>query len=473
MKPTLIRAVMVIAGAAMVSCAGPLDRRSHEAWHRIDRERYHGQLLMPPAASDGSTDEALPEDAALDDYIRYAMQHNPALQAAFYGWRAALERVPQARALPDPQLSLGIVIDEIDRDSRYMGERYAIEQMFPWFGTLEARGQVAMEAALAEAQRYEAQRLSLIERVTEAYTEYVWVHRAAAIARENRELVRQLEEVTRAMFRAGSVSQADVTRAQVEFGRLDDQVRSLEDLMGPTVAMLNAAMGRAAHAPLPPVQPTMQALEAVRVPELDDARLLAAAQRFNPSLAAARHAAAQQREAIALARKEGRPSFMVGVEYARDGSARMAMMDRGGSDMVMPMVSISVPLWREKYDAAVREAMANFSRATRQIQDETSTMHADLKRVLYDLRDAQRKVELYGGTLLPLARQSLATSQAAYRAAEAGFADVIDAQRVLLEFELAYERAVVQRVQAVARAQRLIGRPLDALMDETIKDDAP
>jgi outer membrane protein, heavy metal efflux system len=47
------------------------------------------------------------------------------------------------------------------------------------------------------------------------------------------------------------VSQADVNRAQVELGRLDEQLRSLLDMLGPAAAELNAVLGRPAHARLP------------------------------------------------------------------------------------------------------------------------------------------------------------------------------------------------------------------------------
>lgn len=398
----------------------------------------------------------LPEDGSLDDLIRFALQHSPAVGAAFHRWRAAVERAPQARSLPDPQFSLGLVLDEVDRSTDYMGERYSISQMFPWFGKLGLREDIALKEADAEARRYEAARLELAERVTSAWVEYAWLHEAVATSRENLELLSRLEAVARAMYRTGAVSQADVNRAQVELGRLDDQLRSLMDMLGPAQAEINAVLGRPAHAHLPrPVAPSRQGIGVL--PQRDDESWLALAHDANPELAARRYEVERERHAVDLARKQYYPDFMFGVEYARNGSGRMAMMDGGGKDMLIGMISINVPLRGARNDAGLREARSRLAAAGRQVHAEQNTLESRLKMALYAYRDGERRLQLYGGTLVPKARQSLASAEAAYRAGDAGFSDLIDTQRVLLEFQLAHERAAADRARAQARIYALVG----------------
>lgn len=392
----------------------------------------------------------------LDALLRHAMRHSPALEADYQRWRAALQRAPQARSLPEPQLSVSLLVDEIDRNADYMGERYALSQAFPWFGKLALRGDIALAEAEAEARRFEATRLALAERVTAAWFEYAWVHQAAETARENRALLVRLEAVARARYRVGEVSQADVNRAQVELGRVDEQLRSLRDRRVPAAAALNAVLGRPGHARLPePVAPSRQPLPSL--PERDDAEWLARALAQSPELAAGRHDAEREARGIELARREYYPDFMIGVEYERGGSGRMARMDGGGSDMVAGMVSFSVPIRRARYDAGLAEARARHAAAGRALADRELGLEAELQAALFEYRDSVRKLELYGATLLPKARQSLATTESAYRTGEAGFSDLVDAQRVLLEFSLAHERAAVDRALAVARIKTLVG----------------
>ena len=425
-----------------------------ESEHRDGSSRVAGAMTQRPLAREP---RPLPADAALDDYIRYAMQHSPALAAAYQRWRAALARVPQATSLPDPQIGFEVVLDEVDRSADYMGERYSISQMFPWFGKLKLRGDIATEQARAEEQRFEAVRLELADRITGAWFEHAWLHQAAATARDNRDLMQRLESVARSRFRTGAVTQADVNRAQVELGRLDDQARSLEDMLGPAAVELNALLGRAAHAPLPgaPVAPSRQVVQAL--PERDDEQWLQLARQGNPGLAASRHEVTREQQSLELARREYYPDIMLGVQYARDGSARMAMMDGGGADMVMGMVSINLPLRRGRYDAGVREARARMDAAAFEVEDRQAGLDAALKGALFTYRDSARRISLYGGTLVPTARQAMATTEIAYRTGAAGFTDLVDAQRVLLEFELAHERAAADRGRALARIRALVG----------------
>lgn len=464
-----VPALVMALSLGLTNCAGPSSQTVQSpALERLapaDQRPYRlpsaAALENLPSDRPSEAPELLPADAHLDDYVRYAMRHNPELAAAFYRWHATLARIAQARTLPDPRISFAVVLDQVEKEAEYMGERYALEQMFPWFGKLALGGDMALTQAQAEARRFEATRLQLMDRVSRAYFEYAFRHQAVTIASENLDLLLRLEAVVRTMFRVGAAGLSDVSRAQIEIGRLDEQVRSLQDLVEVAGAELNTALGRPAQGrlPAPARRPSMQT--ASELPAYTDDHWLALARQHNLDLAAARQEAGQQRLAIELARKNYYPDFTVGIEYARDASARIAMMDGGGTDMLSGMVSINVPIWRKKYDAGLRESQARLDEANRQIQSLENRLETDLKLALFNHRDSQRKLSLYGDTLLPMARQTLATTETAYRAGNAGFSDLVDTQRVLLEFSLAHERAAADQAQAITRIQALVGRLID------------
>src|SRR5690554_446769 len=90
---------------------------------------------------------------SLDEYLKIATENNPELKAYFNEYLAALEKVPQVGALPDPELTMGFFIQPMER---FMGNQQAdiqLMQMFPWFGILGARKD---EAAKIAQTRYEA-----------------------------------------------------------------------------------------------------------------------------------------------------------------------------------------------------------------------------------------------------------------------------------------------------------------------------
>ena len=88
------------------------------------------------------------------------------------------------------------------------------------------------------------------------------------------------------------------------------------------------------------------------------------------------------------------------------------------------------------------------------------SLEASAARALFDYRDAERKLRLYRDSLVPKAEQSLKATSAAYEAGAGDFLDVLDAERVLLEFHLSRERALADRVRSFAELEMLTGTDL-------------
>jgi outer membrane protein TolC len=109
----------------------------------------------------------------------------------------------------------------------------------------------------------------------------------------------------------------------------------------------------------------------------------------------------------------------------------------------------------------VREAQLRRQAALKQKNDLANQLQAQLKMALFKMQDAKRKLALYGQGLIPKAQQSLKVTEQSYRSASVSFLDLIDAQRTLLEFQLAYQRALVDHEQALARIELLVGGKIE------------
>ena len=115
-------------------------------------------------------------------------------------------------------------------------------------------------------------------------------------------------------------------------------------------------------------------------------------------------------------------------------------VDDSGKDPVIAKVMINLPLWYGKYRAQQEQARQQLSGAKNRLADSENILASKIALVLYRLHDANRKIDLYRDTLVPLGEQSLKATETAYTPGEVSFSDLIDAQRILLEFELSYER---------------------------------
>jgi len=461
MTRRILAAIPLLFGTVLLAgCAA-----EHDLENYPNRNGPAAGVSAGGSAAAESPDASEPEPAnltGLSDCLAYAALHNPGLEAAFEQWKATYEKILQARTLPDPRLTYRVFIEQVETRVGPQLQGAGIAQMFPWFGKLELRAGVADEAAKAAGQRYQAAKLALFYRVKRAWYEDYYLERAIAVTAENRRIVENLEGVVRTRYKAAAAGQPDLIRVQVELGKLDDRLRALQAMREPVRAKLNAALGRATDAPLP--VPAAAPEERIAA---DDAQVLAWLAEDSPTLAAMDHEAEARRRQIDLARKDFYPDLTVGVDWTQVGEARMPGVPDSGKDVVMGMFSINVPIWHEKYNAAAREAMAGHRAALASRQETANTLAADLKMALYGYRDANRKINLYRDTLLPKARQALRSTETAFVGGKATYLDLMDAERILLEFQLSHERALADSAQRLAEVEMLVGRPIPRAAEES------
>ncbi len=404
-------------------------------------------------AAEPVTDANVP--ATLQDYLRFAARNNAGLEAAFEEWKAAVEQVPQAKALPDPRFTYGYFIDEVETRVGPQEHRLSLMQVFPWFGTIAARTDAASANAQAAYQRYQAKKLDVFYDVKDAFYEYVYLRRAIAIAEDNVDLLRHFEEVARTKYTTATAGHPDIIRAQVELATLQDKLVALEEMRAPIVARLNAALNRPTTESLP--WPEYERHEPV---EVDASEVLAVLQRQNPQLQALDFEIEAARSRIELAKKEFYPEIGVGVDWIMTGDAISPGVRDSGKDPVILMFNLNVPIWRKSYSAAELQARAQSRRALRQRQDMENNLLARAQRALYDFEDSGRKLVLYDEILVPKAEELVGASETAYTAGTIDFLSLIDAERMLLRFSLERERARTDQRQQLAQLEMLAGTEL-------------
>jgi outer membrane protein TolC len=183
--------------------------------------------------------------------------------------------------------------------------------------------------------------------------------------------------------------------------------------------------------------------------------------RSNPELGALEYEIARNKTKIRLAEKDYFPDITLGLDYINTAKSTGGMSPSDdGKDPLIAMLSINLPIWRDKLAAGVREARHRYWAAALNKTDKVNSLNAELKLDLYRFRDANRKIDLFRDTLLPKARESLRVTEASFRAGKTGFLDLIDAQRILLQFELDYERALANRGQQLAKLEMLVGQDI-------------
>ena len=385
----------------------------------------------------------------LKDYTSYAEAHNAGLKSSYQQWRAAIEQVPQAKALPDPQVNYGYYTRRSDMQMRQMA---GVMQEFPWFGKIDARTDTAIKEASAAQQKYQANRLALFKEVKEGFYEFAYLAEAIDIAKENLELMRHFEEVAQTKHMTAEASHPDVIRAQVETAKMEDVLRGLGQLRPPTISRLTTALSLPADTNLP--WPKTGEFNTV---ELNYEQLVNVLRQKNPELAGLNFEAMAAGSKITLAEKNFYPDIGVGVEWTQFDKSG----GNSGQDSVALVFQMNLPLWRDSYSAQERQAQAQKASIEQQKIDTENVLLTKTSQAYYEYRDSIRKIRLYQDTLIPKGRELLRASEAAYREGTIDFLSLIDAQRMLLEYHLALQRAVANNRQKLAELEMLAGTELD------------
>lgn len=443
---------VVAYAAALGGCSSSLDRLDGHTGRLVLR----GGPVPESAYRTDGVPAVLPElGGSAEAYVRYALMNNPGVEAAYQSWRAAAERVTQAGALPDPRLTVGAYLEEVQTRTGPQEASLGVQQSFPWPGTLGARESVAGERAMAAWWRFEAVRQDVSERVWAALHELAYLDHATAITRDNLELIESFEDVVRARYRVGTGQHTELIRAQVELGETEDRLAQLVAMRPSYEAALAAAVNLPAGTPLGPVPELGEDVVTASAEEL-----AAIARSANPQLRALDRETAARREATGLAKKDGLPGFTLGLNYIVTGSGSNTADPNNGDDPVLLTLGISLPIDRVKYDAHVREAVAQRLSSALAHDDQANRVSAAVVRAWFEHTDAARRVGLYERTLIPKAEESMRSALAGFRAGDSSFLDVLDTERTLLGFALAGERARADRGIALARLERLVGRSL-------------
>lgn len=416
-----------------------------------------GVVVLVLASSAGASQP--PDDAnsllRLEDYLRYAALNNAALKASFETWKAAVEAVPQAKALPDPKFTYGYFIREVETRVGPQRQKFDLMQTFPWFGTIRARTDQAAANANAAQKRYEAKKLELFQQVKHAFYEYGYLAKAIQIANESLDLIKHFEQVARTKYAGATSSHPDVIRAQIELAILEDRLKSLKELRPAITAELNGILNRPADANLPWPQPPQYQPLSISFPDL-----YALIIQNNPDLKAVDYEIEAMRSTETLAKKKSLPDIGIGLSYIDTAHAMASGVRDSGKDPVIAMISLNLPIWTESYKAAERQAKAMLL-GTRQekIQIE-NTLGAEARRLLYEFDDTARKIRLYRDIIIPKIKEMVLASESAYEAATIDFLSLIDAQDKLLNYELLYERAAAENAQNLAKLERIAGTSL-------------
>lgn len=390
----------------------------------------------------------------LKEIIQEALQNNPQIKAVYKKYEAAQARVKLLYSLADPKFEYGYDKIYADMDALMRGKTgpmrtYGLSQEIPFPTKLFLRRSAAEKEAQALKQDYEEKKNEIIQKVKEAYYSISLSNKGIQITEDTKILLDGLIKTLSNRYAVGSASQQEVLKAQAEYAKLDNQDILLFQKKRIAQSMLKALLSRPQNADLAE-PPAINQAKAIAV---DREKIFALVKTMRPELKSAQVEVKKSEINYSLAKQEYLPDFM--FKYQRE------QRENSAGDWAA-MLGVTLPLWFwEKQAPMVKEAKkeAESMQALYQVLENMALYETEA--ALAKVETQEKLAKLYETSFLPQAEAAYKATSVGFEAGKSNFLDLLDAERMLLEFKLDYANALTDLEIAVSELERAVGIELE------------
>ena len=364
----------------------------------------------------------------LEDYQKIAAENNPGLQGRYKEFKAALEKVPQVSSLPDPTLSFGYFISPVETRVGPQQAKFSLSQMFPWFGTLEAQGNAAALMAQAKYQSFIDARNKLFYQVADAYYPLYELDEQLRLQRENLEILESFMTLAQSKYENNQSSMVDVLRVDIMIKDARTNIDILEDKRQPLLTRFNNQLNRDASE-------TVSIVDTINVSPLPDGYRRDSLLINHPLLEelSLKEEAMKEQEKAAI--RKGLPSFGLGLDYVLVGERTDMDLADNGQDALMPMVTVSLPIFRGKYKAAKEEARIMQEAYRDMRQEMANNLGSAYEMVWFEMEKQRQNLDLYREQIDETG-QALKLLFTSYSNNGNDFEEVLRMQQQLLKYQM-------------------------------------
>lgn len=380
---------------------------------------------------------------SLQEYFNIAAENNPGLQAKFKAFEVAMQEIPQKSSLPDPTLSVGVFAMPVETRVGPQQARISLTQMFPWFGTLKL--QKASTTLLAESkfQEFIAAKNKLYVELSSSYFSIQAIKAKQLVSEENISLLRQYKSIANAKFQNDEGSMIDILRVDMLLNEALTQDEILQNELFINSAIFNKILNRNSDSDI-----LVSDLDLSYDSEIyqnifnenkknDEFNRHPIIQSFNKKIEAISMAGD-------LAQKQKYPKIGVGIDYVFVGENPNSNLSNNGKDALMPMVTLSLPVFGKKNAAAIKEADLAKEMTIFQQKDQLNVLANSYESAQFRLKNNLEFLDLYNKQVVQT-EKSLQLLFVKYSNSGTDFQEVL---RTLKQF-LTYKKLQIEAVTAI------------------------
>jgi outer membrane protein, heavy metal efflux system len=387
-------------------------------------------VMVDPVASN----EVISDGATLEELLSLAFANNPAIKELAATTQIAAGYRTQVGLYANPMLGYqGQQLADAGTDQHLL----FVQQQIITGDKRALNRAVLNEAVRAQVQELEAQKLRVATDIKTAYYDSLRIQEQLASIDQFFGLLKQGVDAAEKRIQAGEGSRIDLLQTQVQLKQLELDRRQLSASLSARLREIVALAG------MPNMQLQAVAGELPMLPASQDWKavedgLVATSPEYAAAQARIRQASA------AIRRQESQPLPNLNVQLG-------AGVDNGtDSGMMNVQVGAPIPVFN-KNQGNIAAARAEYCRAVQEAQRIDNAIRARLAIASGEYARAAEAVDMYLSELLPAAQETLDLAEAAYRAGEQDFIQLLFTRRTYFDTNLAYIAARAQLATAQAQ----------------------
>lgn len=363
----------------------------------------------------------------LQSYIEEAVSNNPEIQAFELRYNIAEEKVNEANWLPNTEVSAGYFVSEPETRVGAQRARIGVKQMLPWFGTVTARENYATSMAEAEYVGITIAKRKLALSVAQSYYRLYETRAKQKVLDENIQLLKTYERLALTSVEVGKASAVDVLRLQIRQNELQQQKEVLEEEFGAEQTTFNNLLNRDENS-------TVEIVAIMEIPE-DDPIYGTDALSLNPELLKYDKLYESVAQSELLNQRESLPMVGFGVDYLPVSERTDMNPIENGKDVLMPMVSVSIPIFNNRYKSITRQNELRQQEIETQKEQRMNVLESAFAKAISQRNQARIKFNTQT-TNLKHAKDAEQILIKNYETGTIDFNDVLDIQELQLKFQM-------------------------------------
>jgi outer membrane protein TolC len=369
----------------------------------------------------------------LEILIEQALKNNPEIQQFELRYNIASEKVNEVNTIPNTEFGVGYFISEPETRTGAQRFKVSVKQMLPWFGNITARENYASSLAEAKYEDIVIAKRKLIASVSQSYYNLYVNNAKQTILTENIKLLITYETLLLTSVELGKASAVDVLRLQIR----QNEIQQLFDVLQQEFIAEKTAFNNLLNRENTRI---INVISELNLPT-EDFEIYAKNLALHPELLKYDKLYQSVEQSEFLNQKERRPMFGFGFDYINvDKRPEMNFSDNG-KDIVMPMVSISIPLFNKKYQSTTKQNKLQQEEIAAQKQARLNTLETLLDKAKND-RISARIHHAAQAKNLKQAKNAEAILMKGYETGTTHFNDVLEIQALQFKFQLNQIEAV-------------------------------